>query len=103
LLVSDGAVATRTTAIERPKVQMYLDGIEFAEITDLDPPRVEISADGTMAWLMGHVRVHGAQRQTDGTKTQLSFDAAWIDIWEKKSNGWRIVARANTEKENSTP
>lgn len=98
-LVADGSVALRTTADERLGVQEYFDSVKFADITDLDPPHVEVSSDGTMAWLLGHVRVHGTRRGAKGTEVLLDFDAAWIDVWQKKDGEWRIVARANTEKD----
>jgi hypothetical protein len=99
--VADGSVALRTTAAEKQGVQQYFDSVKFADITDLDPPHVEVSSDGTMAWLLGHVRVRGTQRQAKGAEVSLSFDASWIDVWQKKADGWRIVARANTEKDNA--
>ncbi len=102
-LVADGTVALRTTAEEKPRVQAYFDSVKFADITDLDPPRVEVSLDGTMAWLLGHVRVRGTQRKVRGVEVPLAFDAAWIDVWQKKPGGWRIVARANAEKDDSPP
>jgi hypothetical protein len=100
-LVADGTVALRTTAAEKPRVQEYFDSVKFADISDLDPPHVEVSSDGTMAWLLGHVRVRGTQREAKETEVPLAFDAAWIDVWQKQAGGWRIVARANTEKDNA--
>jgi hypothetical protein len=83
------------------RVQEYFDSVKFADITDLDPPHVEVSSDGTMAWLLGHVRVRGTQCEAKGTEVPLAFDAAWIDVWQKQAGGWRIVARATTEKDNA--
>jgi hypothetical protein len=54
-------------------------------VTDLDPPKVEVSLDGTMAWLFGHVRLRGTQRKAKGVEVPLAFDAAWIDVWQKKT------------------
>jgi hypothetical protein len=101
-VVADGSFALRTPADERPAVQEYFDSVKFVDISDLDPPHIEVSSDGRMAWLLGHVRVHGTRREAKGTEVPLDFDAAWIDVWEKKEGVWRIVARANTEKD-STP
>jgi len=96
--VADGTVAPGTLAGEKARVQQYLDSVNFSEVSDIDPPHVEVSADGMMAWLMGHVRVRGTRAGEKGADAILAFDAAWIDVWEKKADGWRIVARANTEK-----
>jgi hypothetical protein len=100
-LVADGTVGLRPTAEEKPRVQDYFDSVTFADIKDLDPPHVEVSSDGTMAWLLGHVQVRGTQRKPKGAEVPLAFDAAWIDVWQKKPGGWRIVARASTQKDDS--
>jgi hypothetical protein len=97
---ADGRVALRNTAAVTPQVQEYFDSVQFTKIDDLEPPHVEVSSDGTMAWLLGHVRVSGTQLHAKGAQTPLSFDAAWIDVWQKKSGKWRMVARANTERNN---
>jgi len=100
-LVADGKVALREKETEKPRIQQYFDSVKFSEITELDPPHVEISNDGTMAWVLGHVRVRGTQHQAQGGEAPLAFDAAWIDVWQKKDGQWRIVARANTEKDDT--
>jgi ketosteroid isomerase-like protein len=100
-LVADGTVALRTITAEKLRIQEYFDSVKFADITELDPPHVEVSSDGTMAWLLGHVRVRGTQREAKGVEVPLAFDAAWIEVWQKKDGRWRIVARANTEKDNA--
>src|SRR5579872_2129982 len=99
LQVSDGTIVVHTIAEEKPRVQKYFDSVKFSEITDLDPPRVEVSSDGTMAWFLGHVRVRGIQHNEKGVNVPLAFDAAWINVLQKKDGVWRVVARANTEKD----
>jgi hypothetical protein len=100
--VAEGSVSVRVTADETPEVQKHFDSAKFSEITDLDPPRVEVSAHGTMARFVGHVRVRGTRRDANGSEVPLNFDAAWINIWQKKGGTWRIVARANTEKDTAS-
>lgn len=102
-LVADGTVALRVREIEKARTQQYFDSVKFSEITDLDSPHLEISDDGTMAWLIGHVRVRGVQRGAQGKEAPLAFDAAWIDVWQKKDSRWRIVAHANTQKDDAPP
>jgi hypothetical protein len=90
-LVAEGTVALRRTAAEKQEVQQYFDTVKFADITDLDPPHVEVSSDGTMAWLLGHVRVRGTQREAKGAEVPLSFDASWIDVWQKKPTDGELL------------
>jgi hypothetical protein len=84
--VADGTVALNTIAAEKPRVQEYFDSVKFTDITDVDPPRFQVSSDGTMAWLLGHVRVRGTQHSAKG-EVPLAFEAAWIDVYEKKAGG----------------
>ena len=95
--VSDGDVVERSKETTRPDLQSYLDGMKFDEVKDVAPPRVEFSADASVAWLIGQVEVRGQQKQ-EGKWVRVGFRSAWIDVWEKKAEGWRIVAQSNTEK-----
>jgi ketosteroid isomerase-like protein len=98
LRVSDGEVEKQTKASEVPKVQAYLDGVKFEELKEVEPPRIKISGDGTMAWFVGHVRVKATEKDSKGRTKRLDFDAAWVNVWEKKPEGWRIVVHGDTQK-----
>ena len=100
-VVSDGTVRSRTKSEALPGLQNYLDSVKFEEITDLDPPHIEIADDGSMAWLLGHVRVRGTQRQPNGSEKSLAFESAWVDVWEKKAGAWRMIVHANTEHDDA--
>jgi hypothetical protein len=101
--VTGGDIALRQKPAAQRTLQEYLDSVTFTEIVDLDPPQVEVSSDGMMAWLLGHVHVRGVQHAAHGAQSPLDFDAAWIDVWQKKDGEWRIVARANTQKDHTSP
>jgi len=101
LRVSDGEVAKQTKAGELPKVQKYLDGVKFEELKELEPPRIKISGDGTMAWFVGHVRVRATEKDAKGRVKRLDFESAWVNVWEKKAEGWRIVVHGDTQKTGS--
>jgi FtsZ-interacting cell division protein ZipA len=96
--VSDGDVALRRKEDYRPELQSYLDRMKFNELRELEKPRVEISADGTTAWFIGRVQVRGEQKDEGGYWMPVVFNSAWVDLWKKKPEGWRIVGQANTEK-----
>jgi hypothetical protein len=98
LRVSDGEVEKQNRATEIPKVQAYLDGVKFEELKEVEAPRIKVSADGTMAWFVGHVRVRATEKIEKGKVKRLDFDAAWVNVWEKKAEGWRIVVHGDTQK-----
>jgi hypothetical protein len=51
-----------------------------------------------MAWFVGHVRVKATEKDAKGRIKRLDFDAAWVNVWEKKPEGWRIVVHGDTQK-----
>jgi hypothetical protein len=99
MVVSGGSATARTHASAQPALQMYLDSISFTEITDVDPPRIEIATDGSMAWMLGHVRIRGQRRHADGASEPIGFESAFVDVWRKHAGQWRIIAHANTERD----
>lgn len=90
LNITNGGVHPRTRAEALAGVGEYLRGRTITEVTDLDPPRVDV--DGRRATLIGHVRVSGALNGAPFT-----FTAAWLDLLRKDDDGWHIVVHANTE------
>ena len=92
LVISNGALRRRTRAEALAGVGAYLRGRSITEVTDLDPPRIDVSRDGRSATLIGHVRVAGTL-----TGQPFTFTAAWLDLLRKDDDGWHIVVHANTE------
>ena len=92
LNITNGRLQLRTRAEALAGVGAYLHGRTITEVTDLDPPRIEVARDGRTATLIGHVRVSGALNGAPFT-----FTAAWLDLLRKDPDGWHIVVHANTE------
>lgn len=98
LRVSGGGLAERQKADQLPLLQDYLDRMEFDAVEDAQPTVVEISADGTLAWLAGVVDIRGRYRGEDGAVEPVSFRAAFLHVYRKGPGGWERVAEANTER-----
>jgi ketosteroid isomerase-like protein len=96
--VRDGTVSLKNKESYREGLDQYLKSVDFSEVTSLTPPEIKISDDGTMAWLIGNVRVTGTQKQGDGSYTSINFVSAWLAVYEKQEGAWRLVASAITEK-----
>jgi ketosteroid isomerase-like protein len=101
LVVANGAVSTRSHPTAQSQLQAYLDSTTFTEITDLDPPTIEIASDGSIASLLGHVRIRAQHLQPNGTTTPVEFESAFLDIWHKKGGQWRITTHANTQHDSA--
>ena len=93
--VRDGTVTIRTKDGAFPAIEHYFKHTRFLEFDDT-PPRIEVSKDGSMAWLLGEVRVLAMQKQPGETERELAFRCSWIEIYEKREAGWAAVVNAST-------
>jgi hypothetical protein len=99
LAIGSGVVRYRPKAEASIAVSQYFGQTEFDHVRDLSPPRVVLAPGGQTAWMIGEVEVRARQRDSNGVSQPLAFRAAWLDIYEKTPNGWRLVVRANTQRE----
>jgi len=72
----------------------YFEGATYHEWDDVEPPIVRVSDDGTLAWMIVHVRV----RRTKGDR-ELRFDYAGIETYEKRGGRWVKVVEVGTFQE----
>jgi hypothetical protein len=57
---------------------------------DVTPPVVHISKDGKMAWMAVHIKATLTMLQPQ--KRERAFQSSWIATYEKRSDGWKMVA-----------
>jgi len=74
----------------------YFAGAEYAEWDDLEPPRVQISDDASLAWMIVRNRVRRRQTQPDGTVTQRQFVYAGLMGYAKRGGRWLRIANVST-------
>ena len=96
--VRDGQVSRRNKEEALKGLDQYLKSMDFQEVTDITPPEIKISEDGSMAWLIGNVRVRGVQKQPGGGQTPVAFVSTWLSVYEKQGSDWYLVATATTEE-----
>jgi hypothetical protein len=99
LSIVNGVVQYRRKEDALEGVADYFRQTRFDEVLDLSPPRVMLASDGRTAALIGEVEVRGVQQQSGGVERAVAFRAAWLDLYEKGTSGWRLVARANTQRD----
>lgn len=85
LVVANGTISTRAHPTAQPQLQAYLDSMTFTEITDVDPPTIDIASDGQTASLLGHVRIRAQHLQPNGTTTPVEFESAFLDIGTRRA------------------
>ncbi len=73
----------------------YFRGATFYEWDDLEPPIVQISSDGSMAWMMNRFRVRYT-RVTEGQPAETIYVYAGVTIYEKQDGKWMRTANVST-------
>ena len=78
--------------------QEYLDASTFQAWDDIAPPRIRISPDGQMAYVIVQKRVHLTAKDSTGAVQPERTRFAWLSIYEKQAGQWRLAAIASTER-----
>lgn len=76
----------------------YLQATTFSEYRDVVDPVVKVSEDGTLGWVIVQVKVSGIQQMGDGEERPLSFESAWIELYEKKNGRWLCMGNVSNMK-----
>ena len=96
--VSGGRVAVNPRERVRANFQPYLDASTFQAWDDIVPPRIRISADGQMAYVVVEKRVHLTTRDSTGATQAERTRFAWMSVYEKQGGEWRMTAIASTDR-----
>jgi ketosteroid isomerase-like protein len=97
--VSGGGVSISRREEGRAGFQKYLDAVDFQAWDDIAPPRIRISADGQMAYVVVQKRVHLTPRDSAGEPERVRY--AWLSVYEKLGGRWRLAAIASTDRPDS--
>src|SRR5829696_240394 len=98
LSVSGGRVSISPRARVRAGFQPYFDASTFQAWDDVVPPRIRISADGRMAYVVVEKRVHLTTRDSTGATQAERTRFAWLSVYEKQGGEWRMTAIASTDR-----
>lgn len=100
LSVSRGAVSIGNRERGQAGFQQYLDASTFQAWDDIVPPRIRISPDGKMAYVVVQKRVHLTTTGPGGEEAERTR-FAWLSVYEKQAGQWRLAAIASTERPDS--
>lgn len=93
----NGRWSYREKAAALPGIAAYFATTIFDSIVEIQPPAIQFSLDGSVAWLRGEVAIWARTRDSTGAESRHDFRAAWLDVYEKRGERWILAARANTE------
>lgn len=97
LNISRGAVAVRSPAENRTRLQRYFNRVNFEEWDDLTPPRIRISPDGQMAYVIVEKSVR-LVTDSAGVRQAEHTIFAWLEAYEKRDGKWTLMAVASTDR-----
>lgn len=89
------SVSAKSETAERRR--QYLAATEFSAYRDLQPPIVNVSDDGSLGWVLAQVEVVGYYGAPPDT-TSIHDVWAWVELYERRSEGWRMVGNVATAK-----
>ena len=95
-----GKVTEKTREQVRRMFAEYFKVANYSVWRDTFPPKVTISGDGKMAWMI--VGVHGELTVKDektGKSEPTSFESSWIAALQKIDGTWKMVGISSSVKD----
>jgi hypothetical protein len=96
--ISGGLVSLRSREQSRARFQRYFDRVTFQQWDDIVPPRIRISPDGQMAYVVVQKSVRLTAQAGPGAPEAEHTVFAWVEIYEKRSGKWTLMAVASTDR-----
>jgi len=94
--VGNGRVDEASRAEVAAHFTRYFAGAEYFEWDDLEPPRIRVSNDASLAWMIVRNRVRRRQTLPDGSAVERHFIYAGITGYEKREGRWQRIANVST-------
>ena len=98
IYLGDGEITRQSREEIRKFFTAYLADSTYERYEDLEVPHAEVSADGTMGWVVSRMAVTRTEPADDGGRQTRSFTYAGIMTYEKVDGKWMKVANASTFK-----
>ena len=96
ITVSGGKINRVKRADVLKQFEGYFSGAKYFEWDDVEEPIVNVSKDGSMAWMITRTRVRRTQRDAAGKEQEQKFVYAGIMTYEKRDGRWVRVANVST-------
>lgn len=94
--VSSGRIDRISLADQEKFFTDYFRDAVYSEWDDLEAPVIQVSKDGSMAWMIERVKVHRTQQAPDGKKSEVRFISAFTSVYEKRQSKWQMVCVTST-------
>jgi hypothetical protein len=98
VLAGRGEITFPSLESRRERFAGYLGATTFTEYRDMVEPVVQVSPDGNLGWVIAQVEARGKQVSQDGTEELISFQWAWIELYERRDGRWFRVGNLSNFK-----
>jgi hypothetical protein len=90
--VEYGKVEIVTREGMRQQFAQYFGRVKYSSWEDTAPPKVYVSPDGQMAWMVIEIKARLSDRSGPRAGVERGFISSWIATFEKQQGEWRGVA-----------
>ncbi len=97
--IRNGKIQKPAREASLSRFQNYLNNSTFIAWDDITPPIIRVSDDATMGYVIVHKKVRLRAKKANGTEVEEIEIFAWVAIYRKLKDEWKLVAVAST----STP
>jgi hypothetical protein len=96
LSIADGAVTVSPRDSVRAMFGRYFKDASYRSWDDVEPPRVVISDDHSLAWVSRVVCVDREEPAPEGGRRRRLFVSAYAATYRWKQDGWRMTTVTST-------
>ncbi len=90
-IVSDGEIYTVQGHQPEAMIDRIMATRDYTVYDDLIRPKIEISEDGSLGWVIAKIYAEGIRYDENGKTTgPLEFTCAWIELYEKVDGKWKM-------------
>jgi hypothetical protein len=91
-----GAVSLQPRDSVRAMFERYFAGARYYAWDDLEPPRIDLSDDASLAWVARVVCVDREEPDARGGRQRRRFVSAYAATYAWRDGGWRMTTVAST-------
>ena len=92
--VNRGEITTPSKNETKSRYYGYFNAVDFNKWDDLSEPIIRFSCDGTLAYTIVDKIVEVTYKDSDATVSSTHF--AWMAVYRKTLDGWKIESVAST-------
>lgn len=95
VVANRGEITHPSREERRARLGPYLQHTRYPVYRDLVPPIVEISADGSLGWVVVQIEARGERINEDGSTAPVEFVSAWIELYRKEDGKWLRIGNVS--------